>query len=373
MAGPTVFTPNKEFLGIAPEVTPGEAVPMVATIPFTKVDFEDQIKWLDDPSLRGSMAGLYGRQAGVREVDFSIEGPAYPDTFPFLLENMLGDRTTTGAADPYTHAISLNNSFSGQPVTHTLTWFTGITDEVGARTYPGACLAELSIEFDIEGGGGGKGGGGGGGGGGGKGGGGGGKGGGKGGGGGKGLVQYKSKGNAWGSSVALAAPVAAPSSVPPFAAWRALLGIGGPASGGTLVANVSTASFSMKRKLDVIYAFSNQQQPYVIQRGALTFEGKASFIATDETPLLTMLAGTIQPMQLKLDNGVTGAGQRGFTVDMQQCIFEKVKTEDGKEATMFMVDFDGIANSTNAGATGGLSPAKFTTINGTAGTVYTAA
>ena len=361
---PVTYTPAKEFLGIAPEVTPGTAVPMTATIPFTKVDFEDQIKWLDDPSLRGSMATLYGRYQGVREVDFSIEGPLYVDTFPHLLESMLGDRTTTGAADPYTHAVSLNNSFSGQPKTHTLTWFTGITDEVGARTYPGACLAELSIAFDIEGGGGGGGGGGG------KGGGG--KGGGGGGGGKKatGLVEYKCKGNAWGSSVALAAPVAAPSSVPPFAAWRALLGIGGPASGGTLVANVSTASFVLKRKLDVIYTFSNQQQPYVIQRGAMTCEGKATFIAIDETPLLTMLAGTVQPLQLVLDNGVVGAGQRGIKVDMGQCIYEKVKTEDGKEATMFMVDFDGIANSTNAGSTGGLSPVEITVINGTAGTVY---
>lgn len=368
MPTPTTYTPAKEFLGVAPETTAGTAVPMTATIPFTKVDFEDQIKWLDDPSLRGSMAGLYGRYPGVREVDFSIEGPAYVDTFPHLLQSMLGDRTTTGAADPYVHAFALNNSFSGQPITHTLTWFTGITASVGARIYPGACLSELSIEFDIEGGGGGKGGGGGGGKGGG--GGGGGKGGGKGGGGGKGLVQYKSKGQAWGSSVAAATPVAAPSSVPPFAAWRALLGIGGPASGGTLVANVSTASFVLKRKLDVIYTFSNQQQPYVIQRGALTFEGKCTFIAVDESPLLTMLAGTVQPLQLVLDNGVVGAGKRAIQVDMQQCIYEKVKTEDGKEATMFMVDFDGIANSTNAGATGGLSPGKITVTNGTAGTVY---
>jgi len=183
-------------------------------------------------------------------------------------------------------------------------------------------------------------------------------------------VQYKAKGQAWGSSIVAATPVAAPSSVPPFAAWRALLGIGGPASGGTLVANVSQATFSLKRKLDLIYTFSNQQQPYVIQRGSMTAEGKATFIATNESPLLTMLAGTVQPLQLKLDNGVVGAGQRAITIDMAQCVYEKVKTEDGKEATMFMVDFDGIANSTNAGATGGLSPIEFTIINGTAGTVY---
>src|SRR5690606_34344768 len=173
MAGPTVFTPFKEFLGVAPEETPGTPVEMIATIPFEKVDFEDKVKWLDDPSLRGSMAELYGRYQGPREVEFSIEGPVYADTLPFLLDSILGDRTTSGDADPYTHAISLNNSASGQPITHTFTWYTGITADVGARVYPGACLSELTIEYDAEGGG--SGGGGGGGGGGGKGGGGGGR------------------------------------------------------------------------------------------------------------------------------------------------------------------------------------------------------
>jgi hypothetical protein len=142
------------------------------------------------------------------------------------------------------------------------------------------------------------------------------------------------------------------------------------ANGGTLVTNVSSCNITLKRKLDPIYTFTNQQQPYVIQRGSLGVEGKCSFIAVDESPLLTMLAGTVQQFQLVLDNGVAGAGRRGLTVNLQQCVYEKVKTEDGKTATMFNVEFDGIANSTDAGATGGLSPIKVTVINGNAGTVY---
>jgi hypothetical protein len=37
---------------------------------------------------------------------------------------------------------------------------------------------------------------------------------------------------------------------------------------------------------------------------------------------------------------------------------------------MWDVEIDGIANSTDAGATGGLSPLKITLVNGTVGTAY---
>ena len=37
---------------------------------------------------------------------------------------------------------------------------------------------------------------------------------------------------------------------------------------------------------------------------------------------------------------------------------------------MFNVTFDGLANSTDAGTTGGLSPVEITVVNGTAGTTY---
>lgn len=333
---PTTYSPFKEFVGIAPEVTPGTSVAMTATMPVKKVDFQDKIKALDDPSLRGSMSVLNGRYAGVRQSDFSFDGPMYVDVLPFLLENMLGDRTTSGAGDPYTHAVSLNNSFTGQPKSHTLTWFTGIPATVGARVYAGAALSELTLSYDAE----------------------------------SKLVETSCKGMAWGSAVAGAEPTAAPSSVPPFASWRALMGLAGPASGGTLVSNVATLSVTLKRKLDVIYTFTNQQQPYVIQRGGLSCEGKASFIAANETPMTDFLAYTTRQLQLKLDNGTVGAGQRALTINLNSSIYETIKVNDGKTATMYDVTFDGVANSTDAGTTGGISPCKITVINGNAGTIY---
>lgn len=333
---PTTYTPSKAFLGIAPETTPGTAVAPTMTIPIAKGDFDDAPKFLDDPSLRGSMAALYGRYAGTKIANVGFQGPMYPDTFVHLLQNMLGDRTTTGASDPYTHAVSLNNSATGQPITHSLTYYTGMTPTVGARVYTGACLSDLAINYDAE----------------------------------AKLIEYTCKGMAWGSKIAAVLPVAAPSAVPPFAGWRALVGLAGPASGGTLVGTVSTLSIEFKRKLDAIYTFVNAQDPYVIQRGNLALDGKASFIATDEVPLTTMLANQQQQLQVKIDNGIVGAGQRALTVNCNLVGYKTVKANEGKTATMWDVTFDGIANSADAGATGGLSPCKLTVINGNPGTAY---
>ena len=332
----TTFTPQKNFLGIAPETTVGTPVAPTFTIPITKPDFSDKVTWLDDPSIDGSMARLRGRQAGVQASEFAFEGPAYVDTFVHLLVSILGDRTTTGSSDPYTHAVSLLNTNGGQPKTHTLTFYNQLTAATQARTYSSACLSDLSISYDAE----------------------------------AKLVEFKAKGMGWPSAAAAASPTASSSTVPPFASWRAKVGIGGPASGGTLNATVATASFDLKRKLDAIYTLANTQTPYVIQRGLLDFTGKMSFIAVDESPLTTMLANTQQQIQLVIGNSIVGAGQQQITFNVNLASYKTVKANEGKEAVMWDVTLDGISNTSDAGTSGGKSPCKITVINGQAGTAY---
>jgi hypothetical protein len=333
---PTTFAPDKAFLGIAPETTVGTPVAPTFTIPFAKFEPVDAPKQLDDPSLRGSMAALYGRYQGVSLTNWSLSGPMYVDIFEHLLVNILGDRTTTGAADPFTHATSLLNSSNGQPKTHTLTHWTGVPTTSGARVYSSACLSDLTIKWDAA----------------------------------AKLCEYDAKGMAWGSAVAGSTPTASPSAVPPLASWRGLLGLAGPASGGTLVGTVATATIDIKRKLEAHYTLSNGQQPYVIQRGSLGISGKMSFIAADETPITKYLADTQEQFQLLISNGITGAGQRQLTVDCNLVDYRTAKINQGKTATMYDVEFDGLANSTSAGASGGLSPGKVTILNANAGTVY---
>jgi hypothetical protein len=282
------------------------------------------------------MAALFGRYQGVLKCEFSLGGPMYVDTIEHLLVNILGDRATTGAADPYTHATALLNSGQGQPKTHTLTHATGIPAGTGARVYASSALSELTIKYNAE----------------------------------SELCTYEAKGTSWGSAIASVAPTAAPSAVPPMASWRGLLGLAGPAGGGTLVPTMAESEVTLKRKLDALYTVSGSQQPYIIQRGELEFSGKITFIAADETPLTKMLASTQEQLQILLGNGVTGAGQRSLTIDCAQGAYSSAKIDQGKTASMYEVEFDGIANSTNAGTSGGLSPCKITVINGNAGTIY---
>jgi hypothetical protein len=333
----SAITPQKAFLNLAPETTPGTAATTGwLTVPITKPNFDDQVKKLDDPSIRGSMAELYGRYAGVRQGNISFGGPFFADIAGLLLQNILGDRTTTGVADPYSHAFSLNNSATGQPKTHTAVYYTGVTPTSGARTFAGMCLSELKLSWDVE----------------------------------SKLVSYTAKGVSVGSVAAGSTPTAAPSSVPSLAAWRVLMGIGGPASGGTLDPTCTSFELTLKRKVDLIYGMANSQDPIVIQRGPLACDGKAKFVAMNETPLTNMINNTQGQVQILMDNGIVGAGQRGLTVNFQQASWINAKLDEGKQATMWDVEIDGIANSTDAGATGGLSPLKVTLINGTVGTSY---
>lgn len=332
-----VVTPQKAFLNLAPETTSGTAATTGwVTVPITKPNFDDSVKKLDDPSIRGSMAELYGRYTGVRASSVSFGGPMYVDIAGQLLQNILGDRTTTGAADPYTHAFSLLNSTTGQPKTHTAQYYTGVTPTSGARTFAGLCLSELKISWDVE----------------------------------SKLVTYAAKAMGIGSTVTGSTPTAAPSTVPPFAAWRALMGIGGPASGGTLDPSCTSFELTLKRKVDAIYGMTNTQDPIVIQRGVLSCDGKAKFVARDETPLTNMINNTQGQVQILMDNGIVGAGQRGLTCNFNLASWINAKLDEGKQATMWDVEIDGIANATDAGASGGLSPLKMTLINGNAGTVY---
>jgi hypothetical protein len=332
---PTTFAPDKAFLGIAPESTPGTAVAPTFTFAFDKFDPEDKPKMLDDPSLVGSMVTLHNRQLGVIVADWSLDAPMYPDVLPFLIENIMGDVTHTGSSAPYTHAASTKNSGNGQPKSHTWTHYQGITATSGARQYASSCLSDLSIKFDAA----------------------------------AALCKITAKGMSWSSAPATSAPTSAPSAENPVASWRGVVGIGGTAVGAPAL-NIQTLELDIKRKLEAHFTLQNAQNPYVIQRGAISVSGKMTVVAADESPQVALLAGTQQQMQLILANGGSGAAARSLQIDGNQMSYKAVKLDQSKTATLYGVEFDLIANSTNAGASGGISPAKLTVVNGNAGTVY---
>src|SRR5712691_3831356 len=190
MAPPVVYPTAKRFIGVAKEVTPGTPVAMTATLPIEKYDPEDKPTPLIDKSMRGSMVAEYAYIQGVKISDFSFSGPAYFDGLGFWLANILGDVVTTGASAPFTHAISVLNSGTGQPGTLTITDWQGLPLTNQARQFSGACLSELTIKGNAE----------------------------------SELITYDAKGLGWASVIAGAIPTAAATAALPIASWRSLLG-----------------------------------------------------------------------------------------------------------------------------------------------------
>ena len=407
----TTFASAKQFVGVAAETTgQGTATAMTGTIPIDKFEPEDKPVWLEDKAYRGSMVESYAKVQGPIKTDFSMSGPVFGDTIGWLAGNLLGDvaytggtnsgssTTTTGAltagtttvipvtsatgisvgtvlaidtagllenvtvlsvaglnvtitrpvakshssgatvqpvTGPFLSAFSTLNSGQGQPTSHTLTHFQGPGTN-SARQYPGACFSELTLKWNAE----------------------------------SQLFTYDAKGSSWPSVPAGAAPTSAPSSVTPIPSWRAQLGIGGPASGGTLVKTIPDGEIVLKRVLEPVFTAQNSQAPYIIQRGAVSVSGKLTFIAADDSAFQNMINNTQPQLQLVIGNGVGGAGLVQVQVDVQLCAFETAKLSFGKAAVMYDVTIVGVANTTNSGLSGGYSPAKVTLTNNVAPQTY---
>lgn len=339
MPTPVVYPSAKQFVGLAKETTQGTAVtPITATLPLDKFEPEDKPTWLDDKSFRGSMANLAGRIQGVEIVEWSMDGPCFFDTIGYLLNNILGDLTDSGAT-PNVHAMSLLNSGTGQPGSLTLVDWQGPPSASNfARVYPGACLSELTLKGNAE----------------------------------SSLIMMSAKGMAWPSSVIGVAPVAATSTDTPQAAWRTALGLAGIASGGTQVKTCREWEITIKRALKAQFTLQGLQSPFVIFRGAVDVSGKLAFsVPADESNSMTYLLANTQPqLQLIVDNGLTVINNRNLQIDCQLAAYATTKINRGAEAVGYDATFDAVMNATNAGASGGLSPVKVTLKNAVAAATY---
>jgi len=339
MPTPTVYPSAKQFVGLAKETTQGTAVtPAVATLALDKFEPEDKYTQLDDTSFRGSMANLAGEVQGVGIVEWSMEGPAFFDTLPYLINNILGDYTGSGT-NPVSHAVSLLNSGTGQPGSLTLIDWQGPPSASNfARIYAGSCLSELTLKGNAE----------------------------------SSLIMLSAKGMSWPSTVAGSAPSPNTSADTPQAAWRTKMGLAGPASGGTQVNTIGEWEVTIKRALKAQYTLQGSQNPYVIFRGPVDVEGKLMFtVPADESNSILYLVNNTQPqLQVVVDNGLTLANNRNLQVDLALAAYQTTKINRGAEAVGYDTEFKGVMNSTNAGASGGLSPIKVTVKNATAANSY---
>jgi hypothetical protein len=404
MPTPATFAPAKQFLGIANETVLGTAVVPVFTQLIDSLTPSDKPTFLKDQAWRGSMGtNSFNQVAGVKHAEVDLGGPLFADAMGFFFRNILGDVATAGTPTgsgattlssaavagatsivtvasipaatlvqigtgataevvttgtpsgagpytipittpatglafghasaqavtpvmgPYTYAWSLLNSGGGQPIGHTLTHYLGPTATVGARAYPGFCLTALDLKFNVE----------------------------------SELLTWDGKGVSWPSVPAASTPTANGTAIKPIASWQTTIGIGGPASGGTLVPTVTDGEINLVREAVPIYTATGVQTPYIIQRGQFNATGKLNFSAvSDESALLYMLNNTQPQVQVITSNGLSGANLLSVTVDMQQCAFVASDPDTSKTAVGYQTSFEPVFNTTNAGGSGGQSPIR---------------
>ena len=412
MTTPVTYAPAKQFVGIANESVQGTPVSMTATTLVEAFKPKDDVRFLEDKALRGAMGNdAFAEIPGVKTSDLDISGPVFGDGLPFYLRNILGDMSISGSPDsvasttlaaptlvgattctvasgtglaigqkvqigtgatsevvvlsnvtgtaltftttpllfahasaqpavtvtgPYTNAFSLLNSGGGQPISHTLTHFLGPTATSGARQYPGACLSELGLKWNAE----------------------------------SELFTWSGKATAYPSVALGSAPTANPTTIQPVPSWQMMTGIGGPATGGTLMRTVTEGELTIKRELMPYFTATGVQSPYIIQRGGLSVEGKLTFVAADESPLLYLLNNTQPQLQLIIGNGLSGTNLIQVQIDIQKAAVLTSEPDDGKAAVEYQTTFKGVFNTTNAGGSGSYSPVKVTVTNNVPGGTY---
>jgi len=227
---------------------------------------------------------------------------------------------------PFTHVFASLNSGNGQPPTHTVTDYTGLTPTVGARAYPSLCVAQLDFTGNAER-----------------------------------LFEAKVSGNSWVSAAAAQKPTNTTTFVTPIPNWRSTVTIG-----GSPLYDIGEWTISIKRQLQVYWTNQGFQNPFIIARGPIDVTGTINYtVAQDESPLTQMLNNTQPTAVIAVNNGLSGTNQLSFSFDIHTCAFIKAKPERSSVLFGYQDEYVGVANTTDVGGSGGLGPIKVTVINNT--------
>jgi len=392
-----------EWLGLGPErLTPGTIAAPTATLPVEKIEPDDQLKLLYDNSIRGIMATNFSATPGTESSEVSFGGPVYLDTIGHVLLNLFGDYSATGSTPtsattftgalaagatsgtltsptgytsssivqigsgatsevvqltglagsvatwannplrfahtgtpaaavvsaPFTHKFALLNAGNnGQPQTHTLTHYNGLTGANKAAQYGFWCASQCAFNMDAE-----K------------------------------LFTHETKGMAYLQQAAGSPVTNSFSLVPVYPNWKFAVGIGGPASGGTLVNDVALASVDIAREVKGYWTANGQQQAYTFGRNSLKATAKFTEVAQNSTPMSNYINGTQQQVQFAATNGLSGANLLAVTINFQLAAIETVKFNNNT-----VIEYEssilGLSNTTDAGGSGGQSPLSVTIQN----------
>jgi hypothetical protein len=320
----TVQNTARSYLGIAKEATKGTAVAPTDFIPVasSKMKPADVIgELLASDMAQGSLVKNYAYVQGRSNSTYDFGGPVYPDTIGYVLAGLLGSVATTGASAPYTHTISLKNATAtgadAQPTSFTLTDFYA----ANVRAYPGIQFSDFMMKFTADG-----------------------------------LLDYDAKGTGW-LSAAASTPTPSFSTVLPTPVWLATVSIA-----GATVSNTVDGDITMTRPVTPIFGLANTRDPYQVFLGALETKGKLKFVMENNDELTRFLTNTQPAITLNWSQG-TGATATQIAFTITKGAYTAAVIDRSKDFVEIDVDVNAIANSTDAGSSGGFSNIKWTLQN----------
>jgi Phage tail tube protein len=314
---------HRSYLGIAKESTKGTAVQPTDFIPVTasKLKPVDLIGELYDQGIRGSLITNYNYIPGRKYSTFDFGGPAFADTFGYVLGGILGDVSTSGASAPYTHTFAIKNATGtaadAQPTAFTLTDFYA----ANVRAYPGIQIHDVSLKFTSDG-----------------------------------LLDYDAKGTGFISSTA-STPTPSFSSVLPTPTWYATVSIG-----GSSISNSVEGSIDMARPVTPIFGISNTQNPYSVFLGALETKGTIRFVMEADTELTRFLSNTQPAITINWSQG-TGATATQIQATISKGAYVATMIDRSKDYVEIEITLNAQGNTTDVGTTSGYGNIKWTLQN----------
>jgi hypothetical protein len=313
----------RSYLGIAKEVTKGTAVAPTDYLPVMASSLKpvDIIDPLYDEGIRGSNLKNYNYIPGRTRSTYDFSGAAFADTIGYAIAGLLGDVATTGASAPFTHTMSLENSAvaaaDAQPLSYTLTDFYA----AAVRAYPGCQFSDFTLKFNADG-----------------------------------MLEYDAKVTGWASATATT-PTPTFSTILPTPVWQGTVTIG-----GTTITNSISGEISMKRPVTPVYGINNTQNPFNVFLGPLEVTGKLTFVMEADTELTRYITNTQPAISL---NWASGAGATALQIRavLTKGAYVAAAIDRGSDFVQISVDINGQGNTTDAGATLGFSPIKWTIQN----------
>jgi hypothetical protein len=325
---------SRSYLGIAKETrpTPGASPTAVAAtdfIPYTAITPFDNITYLDDKGIRGSMVEQYNTIQGKIHSEFDFSGDVFPDTVGYVFAGVLGDVATTASAAPYTHTMALLNSQANgaQPTTYTLSDYYSLGSS-STRLFSGVQFASIDTKFSADA-----------------------------------LLTYSAKGFGY-QSIVSANPSPSFSTVSPLPSWT-----GSVTLAGSVTAIMSEGNVNITRPVTPIHTVDGTQRPYQLFAGPLTVEGSMLLVLESDAQLNYYLNNTQPSLVVDFSAG-SGASLTEVRFQMTKCAFKVAKIERGKDYVELNVNYQAQANTTDIGASSGYSPIKVTLQNAKASGTY---